>query len=321
MKVAHKSREAFCFGAMKRSSALTNFGRSGAHAKDVPLSRDMILKRLGRLNFPDHYKEHKVFHAKNFLNLSRSWNFESLHFWLANICNFSNTTVLSRRAGDRKARRMFSTEMAFKAVSGGERSLQIGGLNRVLGPSDPLMKVYSAIQECLGVAVEEIGMFFSPPSQRAIARHLDEIDVLTIQLQGTKRWDIWTDANLEDSGRRRPSFSVNLHPGSILFVPAFVPHSVVAGSDESLSAAFPLYPRSYRELLPELLYKLPSIATLLEKTVPESEEVTLAREQLKKLTSALVAISDDDLSSAIAAVRHASAQGKRRAPSLWLERR
>ena len=269
----------------------------------------MLRARLDQLKLADHFTGNTVLHARNFLDVSEAWNFESLHLWMAKICDYSNTRVLSRKAGERVSRRSPSAKTAFVDASKG-RSLQIGDLNRVLGPSDPLMKLFFAIQDHLGVAVEEIGMFFSPPLSRAIARHIDKFDVLTVQLQGSKHWDIWIDADLKESRRVQPKFSIDLVPGSLLFVPAFAPHAVISGSEESLSVAFPLYPRGYRELVPELINNLPGPSSLLNKTIPMSGDVRSAREQLSKLTAALAGISDRDLSSAIDAVRRASALGK-----------
>jgi ribosomal protein L16 Arg81 hydroxylase len=150
--------------------------------------------------------------------------------------------------------------------------------------------------------VEEIVMLFTPASRRAVKRHTDEVDVITLQIYGTKHWDIWTDVELKDCGKAMPRFAIDLQPGSLLYVPANAPHSVVSGSDESLSVALPLYRRSHRELLQEL-FKLPSIARVLEKPVPGKDDVGMVREQLGKMTSALAAVSDGTLSSAMTAVR------------------
>jgi hypothetical protein len=294
---------------MKHSPALARSRRSKGSRLDADSSREMLRARLDQLKLADHFTGNTVLHARNFLDVSEAWNFESLHLWMAKICDYSNTRVLSRKAGERVSRRSPSAKTAFVDASKG-RSLQIGDLNRVLGPSDPLMKLFFAIQDHLGVAVEEIGMFFSPPLSRAIARHIDKFDVLTVQLQGSKHWDIWIDADLKESRRAPPKFSIDLRPGSLLFVPAFAPHAVISDSEESLSVAFPLHPRGYRELVPELIYNLPGPSRLLNKTIPGRGDVRSAREQLGKLAAALVGISDRDLSSAIDAVRRASALGK-----------
>src|SRR5271154_3944035 len=257
---------------------------SRSSRKRLRLSREVVKAQLKRLKLSDHLFDNKVCHSRHFLSLSDSWSFESLHFWLENTCNFLRTVAFTRRSDLGAAERAFSAKAAFSAIVRGH-SLQINGLGRVLGPSDPLMTIFFALQEHLGLPLEQILMFYTPSSKRGLPFHADETDIVTIQLLGSKHWDIWPDMDVQDCKQVAPQLGIDLRPGSILYVPAFTPHAVVAGSQDSLSVAFRLHPRRYGELF-AVLSNLPALSKIINRNVPMRGEISTAREQLNNFSLA-----------------------------------
>src|SRR5690349_20191656 len=90
-------------------------------------------------------------------------------------------------------------------------------------------------------AKSEIVAFLTPAGQRG-ATHSDPTDVYVIQLEGTKRWQIWPTPQVRRPGDDKYSFpslpdpvlDVSLQPGDVLYVPHNTPHRASAEGSVSL---------------------------------------------------------------------------------------
>jgi quercetin dioxygenase-like cupin family protein len=90
-------------------------------------------------------------------------------------------------------------------------------------------------------AKSEVVAFLTPAGQRG-AVHSDPTDVYVIQLEGTKRWQIWPTPQVRRPGEDKdsfpslpdPDFDLLLQPGDVLYVPHSTPHRAAAEGRVSL---------------------------------------------------------------------------------------
>src|SRR5690242_16259964 len=90
-------------------------------------------------------------------------------------------------------------------------------------------------------AKSEAVAFLTPAGQRG-ATHSDPTDVYVIQLEGTKRWQIWPTPRVRRAGDDRDSFpalpdpdlDLTLAPGDVLYLPHATPHRAAAEAGVSL---------------------------------------------------------------------------------------
>jgi hypothetical protein len=86
--------------------------------------------------------------------------------------------------------------------------------------------------------------FVTPPGCRAAVRHADDADVVALQLDGEKTWELWEVGADDGSGPGDPDRAevVTLRPGDGLYVPMRMPHRCVAGGSGSLHLTVTLRP-------------------------------------------------------------------------------
>jgi hypothetical protein len=101
-------------------------------------------------------------------------------------------------------------------------------------------------------AKSEVVAFLTPAGQRG-ATHSDPTDVYVIQLEGTKRWQIWQTPQVRRPGDDKDSFpslpdpvlDLSLQPGDVLYVPHNTPHRASAEGSVSLHLTVVAGPRSW----------------------------------------------------------------------------
>ena len=152
-----------------------------------------------------------------------------------------------------------STREALRAVEEG-RSLQVTWLHRALPASHPLRRIGLAFSALTGAEWGVVSAFVSAPGQ-SIPLHLDAYDVLSIQLAGRKRWELYGFGSHyrpgpPDPGDHPPEEHV-VGPGDSIYVPKGQIHRVVGEGDEmSLSVAptfdMPAWPCLLDDLKDEL---------------------------------------------------------------------
>jgi quercetin dioxygenase-like cupin family protein len=101
-------------------------------------------------------------------------------------------------------------------------------------------------------AKSEVVAFLTPAGQRG-STHSDPTDVYVIQLEGTKRWQIWPTPQVRRPGDDKDSFpalpdpvlDVSLQPGDVLYVPHNTPHRASAEDSVSLHVTVVAGPRTW----------------------------------------------------------------------------
>jgi quercetin dioxygenase-like cupin family protein len=101
-------------------------------------------------------------------------------------------------------------------------------------------------------AKSEVVAFLTPAGQRG-AVHSDPTDVYVVQLEGTKRWQIWPTPQVRRAGDDKdsfpslpdPDFDLSLQPGDVLYVPHSTPHRAAAEENISLHLTVVAGPRMW----------------------------------------------------------------------------
>jgi ribosomal protein L16 Arg81 hydroxylase len=92
--------------------------------------------------------------------------------------------------------------------------------------------------------------YLTPPSSRALASHFDGHDVIVLQLQGEKDWQVFGRHAERPTAPRnvQPSdmslLTVSLCQGDSLYIPRGFVHSVATGAQPSLHLSIAILPRS-----------------------------------------------------------------------------
>jgi len=128
------------------------------------------------------------------------------------------------------------------------KTLIHGGLNL----SRPNLRALARSMTDRFAAKSEVVAFLTPTGQRG-ATHSDPTDVYVIQLEGTKRWQIWPTPQVRRPGDDKDSFpslpdpvlDLSLQPGDVLYVPHNTPHRASAEKSVSLHLTVVAGPRSW----------------------------------------------------------------------------
>ena len=130
-------------------------------------------------------------------------------------------------------------------------------------------------------AKSEIVAFLTPAGQRGGA-HSDPTDVFVIQLEGTKRWQIWPTPQARRPGEDTyfdslpdPALDLSVQPGDVLYIPYSTPHRASAEGSMSLHVTVVAGPRSWAHHLmsavQDILHNSPEFwdTPYLDDTSPE----------------------------------------------------
>jgi quercetin dioxygenase-like cupin family protein len=101
-------------------------------------------------------------------------------------------------------------------------------------------------------AKSEAVAFLTPAGQQG-GTHSDPTDVYVIQLEGTKRWQIWATPKVRRAGDDKDSFpslpdpvlDLSLQPGDVLYIPHATPHRASAEGSISLHITIVAGPRMW----------------------------------------------------------------------------
>jgi quercetin dioxygenase-like cupin family protein len=101
-------------------------------------------------------------------------------------------------------------------------------------------------------AKSEAVAFLTPAGQRG-STHSDPTDVYVIQLEGTKRWQIWPTPQVRRPGDDKDSFDslpepvldLSVQPGDVLYIPYSTPHRASAEGSVSLHITVVAGPRTW----------------------------------------------------------------------------
>ncbi|MCH9688269.1 MAG: cupin domain-containing protein [Deltaproteobacteria bacterium] len=176
------------------------------------------------------------------------------------------------------------------------------------GQFPTLRRLARAVGQALRARVD-IGLYLTPNCTRGLAAHWDYMDVMVLQLEGTKRWQLHgTGQRLPVKPRtRRFSQSVDtaettadvvLSPGDLLYLPRGTTHQVTAEDRQSLHLTVGIHRPQWHELLGDLLYAMAPEEIELRRSVPigDADRLTHARALLRRCADR---IGPDALTSAI----------------------
>ena len=116
------------------------------------------------------------------------------------------------------------------------KTLIHGGLNL----TRPNLRALARSMTDRFAAKSEVVTFLTPAGQQGAA-HSDPTDVYVVQLEGTKRWQIWPTPEVRRPGDDKqfpslpdPVFDLSLEPGDVLYIPYGTPHRAAAEGRLSL---------------------------------------------------------------------------------------
>lgn len=148
---------------------------------------------------------------------------------------------------------------------------------RLLNPqtfSKPVWKLNQLLQEYFGSCVGA-NVYLTPPGSQGFAPHYDDIEAFVLQLEGRKRWKLYSPRDLfetlprvssenfkeEDVGE--PILNIELEPGDMLYFPRGTIHQASTPDDvHSLHITVSTYQKN-------------TWADFLEKLIPRSLEVAI----------------------------------------------
>lgn len=114
---------------------------------------------------------------------------------------------------------------------------------------DPVLNAFtSALDEALPCALANCETFFSQAGNEAYYGHRDSDDVLVLQIEGTKVWNLhepqprryFGNSPLSEEAMGPRITRLTLHPGDALYVRAGVPHRCETPGEVSLHVSFDL---------------------------------------------------------------------------------
>lgn len=118
--------------------------------------------------------------------------------------------------------------------------------------------------------------FYTPPHSECFLPHIDGIDVLFLQLEGEKIWNLQSGNRklpLREEGKevsfndKKPIDNIMLHPGACLYVPRGFIHQGQAGVNGSLHMTIGLYPTLLKDVLSSLVETVSKRSHLLRRTI------------------------------------------------------
>lgn len=116
---------------------------------------------------------------------------------------------------------------------------------RMLNPqtfSKPVWKLLSILQEHFGSCVGA-NIYLTPPGSQGFAPHYDDIEAFVLQLEGRKRWKLYSPRNFAEtlpkysSGNFKPTeigepiLNIELEPGDLLYFPRGTIHQASTPED------------------------------------------------------------------------------------------
>jgi lysine-specific demethylase/histidyl-hydroxylase NO66 len=107
-----------------------------------------------------------------------------------------------------------------------------------------------------------INCYISPPKAAGLSRHYDMHEVLVLQVEGSKTWEIGPRGFLDPLEGRHPhkpsggmteEQTVTMNPGDVLYVPRGYLHRCVSGEKSSLHLTTAIMTRSWIDILNDFL--------------------------------------------------------------------
>lgn len=133
------------------------------------------------------------------------------------------------------------------------------------------------LARALGARVD-IGFYLTPAGTQGLAPHWDFMDVIVLQIAGTKRWRLFGEgAELpvkprktvykQPLGEEEPTDDLVLSPGDFLYLPRGTVHEVIAQQEQSLHLTIGIHRPQWHQLLSDMLFEMAQADPELRRSV------------------------------------------------------
>ncbi|MEM7155450.1 MAG: cupin domain-containing protein [Myxococcota bacterium] len=141
-----------------------------------------------------------------------------------------------------------------------------------------LGKLARNLGRTLGARVD-IGFYLTPGGTQGLAPHWDYMDVIVLQIAGTKRWRLYGEgAELpvkprkavfkQPLGEAEPTHDLVLSPGDFLYLPRGTVHDVSAQQEQSLHLTIGIHRPQWHEVMADMLFDMAQTDPELRRSVP-----------------------------------------------------
>jgi hypothetical protein len=151
-------------------------------------------------------------------------------------------------------------------------SLRLRRMECMLDPGAPIIALAREMESTLQHALNSVSCYIAPADAVGLGPHHDETEIFTLQIQGTKQWQIFHQVeSIEPAMYVRtelgePRMEIVLSPGDLLYVPHGFVHDVTS-NETSFSITIVFDPFRWTFVLDALADRLANVATLA-RTMP-----------------------------------------------------
>lgn len=201
---------------------------------------------------------------------------------------------------------------------GGLKSLEVSRLvhnggtlvvNRLNHHSAKIRDFARRLEYELGVPVEEVCAFLTPPGSNGLGEHGDPDPVILAQLEGSKSWTV--RAPFDDAEGERAVLDVTLDPGDVLWIPKGWLHRGSTGTEFSLHMTIGLQTFTPAWLVKQVVDRLlDADPGQRSRELPYGCAVDpdtmrgITAETLADFSRRLLSVNIDDLSERLASAMH-----------------
>lgn len=156
----------------------------------------------------------------------------------------------------------------------------------------PVAELVDRLSATIGATVSTYA-FYTPPGDDGVGAHWDMADVFALQVEGTKRWNLWDvpdGAGWHDSQTLRPDrpadHVIELAPGDGLYIPAGMGHRAFAGPEGSLHLSVTVSTTSHRAIVRTLLEEVLAGIPLLDRLPVDGDRLAPVAALLREVAAA-----------------------------------
>lgn len=181
-----------------------------------------------------------------------------------------------------------------------DKSIHVRNLERILDIEHPIVNLFNKIQTECNLIGDSISCFVTPPNSKALTIHHDENDIFTLQLVGSKKWELFQQDTsgiqktyLENEVTLKKEFTTN--KGNFFYIPKGTIHNVQGLDSESLSIAFIFKPILNKDIILSLINQFLSFNKFSNKTQTIEIDTSELNSVIENLQLFLNSIEHDDL--------------------------
>jgi len=179
-----------------------------------------------------------------------------------------------------------------------DKSIHVRNLERILDIDHPIVDLFNKIQIECNLIGDSISCFVTPPNSKALTIHHDENDIFTLQLSGSKKWELFQQVSSskqqtynKDEVTLKKEF--NTEKGDFFYIPKGTIHSVHGLKHISFSIAFIFKPILNKDIILSLVDQFLSFNQFSNKT--QSHNKNELKSIIENLSHFLKSIEKDDL--------------------------